>query len=67
MRFVSLHIHVPSRATLLNSECAFCVGVDAVGHEAVDPAGALIGEHRHLHLHDTLVVTHHRTRLSVFW
>ncbi len=41
--------------------------MDAFGHEAVDLTGAIIGEHRHLHLHDRLVVTHHRTCLGVSW
>ena len=40
--------------------------MDALCHEAVDLTGAVVGQHSHLHLHDVLVVTHHRTRLGVF-
>ena len=40
--------------------------MDALCHEAVDLTGAVVGQHCHLHLHDVLVVTHHRACLRVF-
>ena len=40
--------------------------MDALCHQTINLTGTVIREHRHLHLHDVLIETHHGSCLGVF-